>query len=195
MTRRAKTIDKWDLLKILEMMPYHSMDPMRDSVAVLLSFRAGMRVGEIAGIEWRDVLTRDGHLSHEIQIRGETSKNNRDRKVPMHPLINVVLLGLLRRDFVGMTPSGPIIQSLRNPGEPLTANALQKYLARLYRAMGYDLTSHSGRRSAITALARMHTQHGCSIYDVQSFAGHADISTTEMYVDRSEKLIDLVKAL
>jgi integrase len=195
MTRRAKTIDKWDLLKILEKMPYHSMDAMRDSVAVLLSFRAGMRVGEIAGIEWRDVLTRDGHLAEFIQIRAETSKNHCERKVPMHPLINVVLLGLLRRDFVGMTPSGPIIRSLRNPDEAITPNGLQKYLARLYRSMGYDLTSHSGRRSAITALARMHTQHDCSIYDVQTFAGHSHISTTEMYVDRSEKLVDLVRAL
>ena len=69
-------------------------------------------------------------------------------------------------------------------------------MSRLYEGAGlYGVTSHSGRRSFITALAREANKHGCSLRDVQNVAGHAFINTTEAYIDPSDKLTQLVRSV
>ena len=44
-------------------------------------------------------------------------------------------------------------------------------------------SSHSGRRTLLTNLARRCAQAGASLRDVQRIAGHADLGTTERYVE------------
>jgi integrase/recombinase XerC len=195
MSRRAKILTNDELNRLLEAVQYNSLDPLRDYTVIALSFKGGLRVGEIAGLEWRDVLDASGKLSKFIEIPQQIAKGHRSRRVPMHDLVKASLLWLITRDFAGKTPSGPVIKSIKDQRQAISPNALQRYLSRLYRQMGFDCTSHSGRRSAITSLARMANSHECSIYDVQRFAGHSDISTTEAYVDPSDKLVDLVRAL
>lgn len=46
-------------------------------------------------------------------------------------------------------------------------------------------SSHSGRRTLLTNMARRCAQAGASLRDVQRIAGHADLGTTERYVEPS----------
>jgi integrase len=53
--------------------------------------------------------------------------------------------------------------------------------------MGYEgCSSHSGRRTAITKWARNITTAGGSLKDVQEMAGHADLGTTQKYIDENK---------
>jgi integrase len=54
----------------------------------------------------------------------------------------------------------------------------------LFKELGFEgCSSHSGRRTFITAAARNIHRSGCSLRDVQLLAGRPSIETTERYID------------
>ena len=54
----------------------------------------------------------------------------------------------------------------------------------LYTDVGLQgCSSHSGRRTFITASARMVAKVGGSLRDVQELAGHRALTTTERYIE------------
>src|SRR5688500_7155935 len=65
----------------------------RDRLLMLLSWQAGLRVCEIAGLEWPDVLEPTGELSCTLRVRRLTTKGRRHtRHVPLHPGLQEALL-------------------------------------------------------------------------------------------------------
>jgi integrase len=68
-------------------------------------------------------------------------------------------------------------------GAALSANSVRNWFAELYQRLGYDgCSSHSGRRSFITAAAKKIIQAGGSLRDVQELAGHTSLTTTQRYI-------------
>ena len=57
-------------------------------------------------------------------------------------------------------------------------------------------SSHSGRRTFITAAAKKITEAGGSLRDVQELAGHASLATTQRYIQgdtaAKRKVIELI---
>ena len=57
-------------------------------------------------------------------------------------------------------------------------------------------SSHSGRRTFITRAARKVCEVGGSVRDVQQFAGHASLQTTQRYIEgdteAKRKLVQLI---
>lgn len=197
-TNRAKTLTSQQVGRVLGYIAERSQSPLRDTVIVLLSFKAGLRVGEIAGLRWADVTDAFGDLrSDEIVVPDNIAKKGSGRSIPMHPAIHAALYWLrsktTREDW--LLPDQPIIRSIDNMG-PIRPNSLQRYIGRLYATLGLQgCSSHSGRRSFLTQAARVANTHGCSLRDVQKLAGHRDIETTELYVEVSDKMRDLVVSL
>jgi integrase/recombinase XerD len=197
MKKRAKTITTEQLNRVLQIVAERSHSPIRDYAVLMLSFRAGLRIGEIAGLNWEDVTDASGAVRQDcLEVPARCAKKGKGRTVPMHPALYATLVHLQRQMLPEHTrPLCPIIRSSDNRTR-VSANTLQHYVARLFRSMGLGgVTSHSGRRTFITALARTANQHGCSLRDVQRIAGHEDIETTEAYIDPSIAVGKLVASL
>ncbi|NKC11567.1 MAG: tyrosine-type recombinase/integrase [Gammaproteobacteria bacterium] len=82
-------------------------------------------------------------------------------------------------------------------GKSMTAARIVNWFPRTYATMGLEgCSSHSGRRTFVTAAARKIAQAGGSLRDVQQLAGHRDLSTTQAYIggssDAKRRVIDLL---
>lgn len=66
-----------------------------------------------------------------------------------------------------------------------SAPTLVVFFARLYRKLGFTgQSSHSGRRTFASRVAKKISIAGGSLRDVQSLMGHRHISTTQRYIDQ-----------
>ncbi|MGZ9074167.1 MAG: site-specific integrase [Burkholderiaceae bacterium] len=204
---QAKTLTPDQLRGIVEKVVTTSHRPWTDAVLFALSFKAGLRACEMAGLKWRDVMTADGSLIEPLavwHIPDKISKKGRGRKIPMHP----DLYGALKDAMINLPKEAtksnrPLVpKMLRGTGgiDPVYAhckpNTLVQYIKREFDQAGaIGCSSHSGRRTFITQLARRANSHGCSLRDVQLLAGHSEIATTERYIDLSDNAPALVGSL
>jgi integrase/recombinase XerD len=158
--------------------------PEVDKVKLGLSRFAGMRAREIALLEVRDVLDADGRVSLSISIRPEISKNRKGRTIPMHPR--------LAQDIKAFRNRYPLAErfalSMRGKALYQSPHTVVQWFWKTYRALGLTASSHSGRRYFITTLSRVIHKHGGSLRDVQLYAGHARLDTTQTYIEPSENL-------
>jgi len=191
-TKHAKTLDDATFAKVLTKVAA-GQHGLRDQVMVLLSYKAGLRAQEIAGLDWTDVCDSEGVVRSDFfLVPSDIAKGSKERTIPMHPHLHIVLtmLRAQRPKDTGIT-YGTIGRFKR-----LSSVSVRVWFHRLYETMKLDgCSSHSGRRTFITRLARSANLHGCSLVDVRLLAGHASIQTTENYIEPSPNSIRLVAAL
>jgi integrase/recombinase XerD len=198
-TKRARTLSDEDLDIVLSGLK-DTENELRDRVTVLLSHKAGLRAGEIAGLTVRDVTDAHGKVAGPIFIGSDTTKNgkrypHRDREVPMHPDLRRALTSYFATRK-SLKPGDPVIPARLDPRSPTTPNALIVWFRRTYRSLGFEgCSSHSGRRTFATKAARAAPNHGATLYDVQRLLGHADVSTTGLYVEPSPGTKNLISEM
>jgi integrase len=153
-------------------------NPLRNKLIVLLSVKAGLRAGEIAGLTWDMVLDPTGEVGQAIELHDRIAKKNSGRRIPISPALRIALTA-----WCLLTGSvGSIIRSER--GDAMTPTGIVNWFALAYRAVGLaGCSSHSGRRTFITRAARLVHKAGGSLRDVQLLAGHRSIQTTQGYID------------
>lgn len=204
-SKHANILDDKQFQRLLLKIAYGDHG-LRSQVILLLSYKAGLRAQEIAGLCWRDVCDAEGSVREDyLLVPGSIAKGGHERKVPMHMHLHSAL-SLLHAERPG---SQHIIYGLKAPSvrkgaqrrpmrivEHTTPSAMCMWLRRLYEKEGFQgCSSHSGRRTFITNLARKCGKHDCSIRDVQSLAGHASMKTTERYIEPSANVNRLVAAV
>lgn len=212
--KRAKTLDDGQLDNLLSYIDANSVLPERDRLIVLLSFKAGLRVAEIVKIDLSAMTDANGRIAKTLHIFSNVGKKLRERDVPINPLLHKAITAFRKR-FPGATyvaissqpfryllTAGPEKNKnvVKREGPELykrmTVTALTNYYWRLLHDAGFEGTSsHSGRRTFGTKLARAANQHHCSIRDVQRLMGHARLDTTENYIEVSDEVTDLVAAI
>ena len=76
-TKHAKTLD--DLMFARLMIEVSKGDhSLRDQVMLLLSYKAGLRAQEIAGLEWTDVTDAEGNVRNDtLFVPGDIAKKGR----------------------------------------------------------------------------------------------------------------------
>jgi integrase len=206
-TKRAKTFDDEQFKRFLKHIDTTSLMPIRDRLIVMLSFRAGLRVGEIAKIKLSAMTDVEGRIAKSITVFSDVAKKQRQREVPMNDDVRDALKAF-RRAY----PNAEVVAISSQPfrwllarKEPIpktvtfrhmSVNATKLVYSRLLDSFGYDgASTHSGRRTFGTELARSANFHHCSLRDVQRLMGHSRLETTEHYIELSEDATSLVKAL
>lgn len=163
----------------------------RDRLFVLLSRFCGLRSKEIASIHLEDLTDVEGKLNGKLYVAERGAKYGKPRTLTLRPELASAL-----EDYITVSgiDGGPLFWTQR--GVPCTPNVVQKQLKRIYLTCGYKgARSHSGRRSAITLMARNANTVQASLEDVRIWAGHANIATTSIYVDPSPRAEELTKLL
>lgn len=187
---RANTLDDATFQRCLTA-AQEGDNPKRDTVILMLSYKAGLRVQEISGLRWVDLMDAHGDISSDtLFVRSEIAKGKKDRTIPMHPKLYFSFM-LLR----GERPKDEyVVYGGKLCKKSMSANSLCVWMHRFYDKLGLlGCSSHSGRRTFITNLARKAGKHDCSLRDVQMLAGHKSVLTTEKYIDISPHIASLVR--
>ena len=173
--KQAKVLSEEQLHRLLTY-AISSRHPVRNKAIVLLSFKAGLRAGEISQLKWEMVTDPSGTISSTIELRSHIAKNASGRRIPVHPDLRRCLVELGRE-----CADGEFVSERSGPMLPVS---IVHWFARAYRAIGVvGCSSHSGRRTFITRAAKTVHKAGGSLRDVHLLAGHRSIQTTQRYID------------
>lgn len=190
--KQAKTLTKSQTQAILGFLS-KSRYPIRNRVIFLLSLRAGLRAKEIALLSWGMITDADGQVGQAIHLQDKASKGRSDRIIPMNGELRSALQDL--KDHLGLKVGKYVVASERS--EKVSPQTIVNMFSRWYEVLGFSgCSSHSGRRTFITNTARKISTVGGSIRDVQELAGHANLRTTQRYIemdaDAQRKVVQLL---
>lgn len=180
---QAKTLTPAEIEKLLA---YIVCKPnaLRNRVMFLLTVWAGFRVGEVAGLKISDVRNADGTIRAEIFLSADRVK---------HGHAGVVYLNeRLQRELATYVASRnwheheqALFCTTANPRKGFSANTMTQHFHYLYKRAGIaGGSSHSGRRTFITTLANK----GVSVRLLASLVRHANIATTQRYIDVNDDM-------
>ena len=185
LAKQAKTLTKPQMDAVLAYLT-STRHPVRNRVIFLLSVKAGLRAKEIASLTWSMVTDAEGALTDVISLTDIASKGRGGRVIPINKDLRAALVALKAEAEKATRPSPFVITSER-AGSTSSYAIVNKFGA-WYRALGFSgASSHSGRRTAITAWARKISTVGGSLRDVQMLAGHSALSTTQRYIEGAEE--------
>lgn len=187
----AVILDPQEVREVFELIDEVSRMPARDNLLWRLSFRGALRVAEMAQLTVDAMLGSRGEILDQIRIAPHMTKGSRGRVIPMHPEIREAF-----EEFMDVYPDAEWVAISPRDGAQMRPATLAAHFDRMFDAIGQDgCTSHTGRATCITEMARFANLHGGSLRDVQHFAGHKHLETTARYLGISGALPDLVRAL
>ncbi len=156
----------------------------RNRMTLMLSYLAGLRVGEIASLRWSDLIDGEGKVREQLRLSATVTKGGHARVV--------FLNARLRREIEQYRSSLPSPPPRKQPvlitqkRAAFSANVLTQLMKGFYVQAGLDGgSSHSGRRWFITRLAHA----GISPKAIMMLAGHRHLSTTQRYIDVTDEMM------
>ena len=156
----------------------------RNRMALMLSYLAGLRVGEIASLRWCDLLDGEGKVREQLRLSAAVTKGGHARVVFLNARLRREVeqyrAGLMRPPAI----ASPVLITQKRTA--FSANTLCQLMRRWYELAGLDGgSSHSGRRWFITRLAHA----GISPKAIMMLAGHRHLSTTQRYIDVNDEMM------
>jgi integrase len=158
----------------------HALDP-ETHLVVLLGGEAGLRVGEMLALEWRDVdLAKRQLCVQRSDWNGQVTvpKGGRLRYVPLTVRLTVAL-----REHRHLR--GPRVLCHTN-GAPLTRKQVQYRMKRAARRANVREGIHVLRHTFCSHLA----MRGAPARAIQELAGHSELGTTQRYMHLSPAALD-----
>ena len=179
---QAKTLSKAELKQLLDVTNSCSRYAARDATMLLFTHLCGLRIGEVAALRFDDILDANGTVRDEMTLDAARTKSKRARKIFLPKQMQRQL-----REYVNSLNKQPQHGYLFSTQKQahFSANTATQHLQRLYARAGISgATSHSGRRTWLTALS----QRGVSVFVLAEMAGHRSIQTTQRYVSVNDEM-------
>lgn len=184
--KQARTLNAQEL-KLLLLYINTRKFATRDRAMVLMTYLAGMRISEVSATKVENVLAADGTIKQEIALKADQTKGKRGRVVVLSEKLRKELLAYLQDRFatkqlIAVTSTDamkkPLFSTQKREG--FSANTACAHFGMLYKAAGLDgCSSHSGRRSFLTALSAK----AVPVRVMMDLAGHRSAQTTLRYCD------------
>ena len=153
----------------------------RDRAIIMVSFLAGLRAKEIAALDLSDVADSDGNIRAEFVLMPEQTKGSKARRVFISQRLQKELSAYIKQRKPRPKCSA-LFATQKN--QAFSPNSLCQLFLKIYTESGITgASSHSGRRSLLTALA----SKGVSVRVLQEIAGHSSIAITQRYIDVNDK--------
>ncbi len=173
MAGEIRAVDPYDVDGLLAAAEY---DCIR--AVVLLAAEAGLRAGEIRGLQWTDI--RNGQLTVRRALDKQTNesiapKHNKSRTVPLSKRLETVLGKLPRRGLWVISSAD---------GSPIVYDRVNDDLVQLYQIANVARPPkplHCLRHTFGTVMAK-----SVPLPVLRDLMGHADIETTLRYIDVGE---------
>ena len=135
-----------------------------------LALNTGMRISELIHLKWSDIVIDEG------RIHLKKTKGNAHRMLFVKPALIANLLDMERK--MGQGPEGLVFTTLK--GEPIKDSYLRRMIAEKAKKAGIEGKRVHFHLLRHTYLTRLYSRTR-DIRLTQEVAGHADISTTQIY--------------
>ena len=191
----AKPLNSDKLSVILQDIQENSAFPVRDKALVLVSFRSGLRVGEIASLLWGDILNKNGDIRETFSLRKSITKGKKGGLAFFTHEELRSALSELKEEALSVKPicyQSPVFVSRK--GGAFSNVSMSRLFTNIYTRAGFEgLTSHSGRKGLCKAL----NEANVNIYNIQKVLRHSSINTTiKHYISVDEDLLaNMVKGV
>jgi len=156
---------------------------LRDRALLETMYATGIRVSELINLKLKD-------LHEDLKLVKVLGKGSKERLIP----ISEVALSWIKR-YEKKVRDPLLLQKnkssefifLNNRGESLTRQAVWQIIKRYCKMAGIekDVTPHTLRHTFATHLL----ENGADLRVVQEILGHSDISTTQIYINLTQKHI------
>jgi site-specific recombinase XerD len=160
---------------------FRAVDNPKHKLLLLIGYGAGLRVSEIVGLKWEDILFAE----HKIHLKN--AKGKKDRMV-MLPYSIVHSLEAYRQVY----PKAVYVFEGQYAGEPYSTTSVQTVMRNAMKKVGLNkkATVHTLRHSFATHLL----EAGTDIRYIQKILGHASIKTTTVYTHISKGAMDRIES-
>ena len=183
MPKQAKTITPQDMRRLLDFVAANKHH-VRNRTMLLATHLAGLRVGEVANLRYKDVVDAAGAVRDEIRLEPEQTKGRHARAVFVNAKLKREFEAYVRV-YPQTNPEDRLFYTQKKGRAGFTPNTLAQYFHYLYKRAGIaGASSHSGRRTFITNLA----SKGVGVRVLMSLAGHRHIGTTQAYIDVNDDM-------
>ena len=147
----------------------------RERALISFALDTGARLGEIAAIRRHDITQQaatDGTIQHLVRLPAAKTGT---RIVPLSRHAAALLTGIGNAEHLWIS-----VYNNRAPGgAPLTPNAIQQLIRRATkRTLGVEFGPHALRHT----FATMYLRAGGDVESLRRILGHADVSTTVIYL-------------
>lgn len=145
---------------------------VRNKCLIVLLYATGLRLGELVGLKVADV----DWAQNCLKVRAATSKSRKPRLVPLGLVAREALAEYLEWGRMGSQAAALF---LTEEGDQLQKDGAYQLIKRMARRAGVRCSPHSLRHSFAThALLG-----GVPLPHLQIMLGHANIKTTQIYLD------------